>query len=163
MGILYGEYDGKLDGAAAVYLGRPKEEPSPMFTIRPSRRKPRSQCQKWQAIPLYLSLSDLSTDAHIARLISPSIAYTETIQHRDSTSINNTDIPLSLPPSSAFSSLTGSAHLLDNTNPSIIPINLDLDQGDWTFITNSPTTTPIPHSTTPISEPETWILLSDDS
>jgi hypothetical protein len=162
MGILYGEYDNKLDDAAAAYLGRPKEEPSPMFTIRPSRRKPRRSHSQWQAIPLYLSLSDLSTDADIARLIYPSISYTETIQHRDITT-NATDIPQSLPPPSALSSLTGSIHILDDINTNSIPINFDLTPGDWAFITASPHTTPVPHPATPISEPETWILLSDDS
>jgi len=158
MGILWDDYDNKLDESTAAYLGGPKEQSAPMFAIRPSRQSRCSRRSKWRSLPLYLPSSGLSHDADIARLTSP-ISHNPAIQHREiSTNVSNTtDIPQSLPPPSALSSSSRSTHLLNNTNS--IPINLDLTPGDWTFI-NTPSS---PNSTTPLSEPETWILLSDDS
>jgi len=149
MGILYKDEDTVHRESNSVALDVPVQQSAPLFVIRPSRPRKRSHCSTWRNLPLYLSLSDLSTDADIARFLSPPISYTSTIQHRN---ILTTDIPQSLPPNSA----SGSSHLLDNISLS----HLDFNSGDWTFISTPPHT---PLVSSPSSEPETWILLSDDS
>jgi hypothetical protein len=106
----------------------------------------------------------LGNDADIARLLSPSTPHTPTIQHRDlskiqtllNTNIDN-DIPQSLPPIPAF---LGSllSDLVDNTPISISQHDSLLPTGDWTFVTTPHNT---PGSLTPVSDPETWILIDD--
>jgi hypothetical protein len=163
LGILYNNDEDIAQDSKSntVACDIPVEQSVPMFVIRhgkPCRSRRRST---WRSLPLYLSLSTLTEDADIARLLSPSTPHTPTIQHRD-TSIptpTTTDIPLSLPAPPALESTHKSEHLLDNTVQS--PHSFDLNSGDWTFIT-TPHTTPLV-STPSASEPETWILLSDDS
>jgi len=138
MGILYDE-----DNTVACEL--PSEQAPPIYIIR--HRKPRrSRRRSLRSLPLYLSFSSLGDDADIARLLSPSISNTPTpmtIQHRELPSTPITNTPLSLP------DVNGSLSFPDTT----------LD--GWEFIT-----TPQHHTDpqpSPASEPETWILLSDDS
>lgn len=161
MGILY-ESKHK-DNTVACEV--PSGNASPMFVLR--HRKPRRSRRRsaWRSLPLYLSFSSLGDDADIARLLSPSIASTPTsitIQHRELPSTPNpTDIPQSLPPTPAL--VLGSQHFVSTTPIELehfLPDNPTID--DWEFITTPPTHQN-PHPTTPLSEPETWIFLGDDS
>jgi hypothetical protein len=166
MGILYKDEGTALKEFNSIARDVPVQQSAPMFVIRPSRPRKRAQRSSWRTLPLYLSLSDLSTDADIARLLSPSTSYTSTIQHRDT---HTTDIPQSLPTTSASGSV--SAH--ESTTPlsssaiyDLIPHEISippqsLESGDWTFINNTNASTP--SLTSPASETETWIFLSDDS
>jgi len=156
LGILYHDKDSAQEESESVRI----EVPSyPVFFLRASKPRQhahRSTTRRTQ--PLYLSMSDLSRDADIARLFSPSSTQTQTIQHRDTTMTPS--IPQSLPPTSALESTHGSHHLLNNT-VSNSSLSFDfINSGDWTLIGTAPQT---PLVSTPSSEPETWILLSDDS
>jgi len=149
MGILYNDEDGAHGGENLVAHGLPLEQAAPAFVIRQGKPR-RTHRMKWSSLPLYLSLSDFSADADISRLLSlsPSHSHMPTIQHRRvSLAPITTDIPpQSLPPSAL--------------SPLISPLPaLDCNSGDWTFIETAQT----PGSSTPCSEPETWILLGDDS
>lgn len=174
MGILYGGEDLALDSESnTIVCEVPVESSAPMFSIRQGKPRRSRRSSHWRSLPLYLSFSDLSNDADIARLLSPSTPHTPTIQHRSltiQTSINtDIDIPLSLPPTPAFSGSLLS-HLVDNTpisnsgDHSTISRSLHItntilpNTGDWTFITTPHNT---PGTLTPLSEPETWILIDD--
>ncbi|KUJ21109.1 uncharacterized protein LY89DRAFT_426969 [Mollisia scopiformis] len=174
MGILYKDDEdiAQVSKSNTVSCDVPVQHPVPMFIIRRGKPKRSRRRSTWRSLPLYLSFSGLSDDADIARLLSPSTTTSPipTIQHRTKiplmSSNTDIDIPQSLPAplSSAFGSgsLQGS-HFLDNTTFSIsIPEPHSFDTisntGDWTFIQT-------PHhvsaSSTPSSEPETWILIDD--
>jgi len=163
MGILYHDADTVQEESNSVAIDILIQQSVPMFVIRsskPSRSSKRARRSTWRNLPLYLSLSDLSNDPDIVRLLSPPISYISTIQHRDSITPDVNTLQ-SLPPPSAFKeSLHGSIHLLDNTVSISSPSILELNAGDWTFIDTEQHT---PQISTPSSEPETWILLSDDS
>jgi len=132
----------------------------PLFVIRPGRpkRSPRHfrSSSAWRSLPLYLSFSGLSEDAEIARLLSPEPSIppsipSSTIQHRPSFPINKFPTPVppqSLPPQQALEL------------PSLLFID---NNSEWTFITTPTTNTQTSQPSTPLSEPEAWILLSDDS
>jgi len=153
MGILYHE-DNLQEESNSVACEIPS---TPMYFLRPRKASQRAHRSTWRSLPLYLSLSDLSHDADIARLPSPSIPHTPTIQHHEiSPSTTITDLPQSLPPNTALEFTHGSTHFLDKTSH---PFDI-LNSGDWTFIDTAPHN---PLVSTPSSEPETWILLSDDS
>jgi hypothetical protein len=174
MGILYKgddseegtqnpETDSVSCGALAV------EQSTPAFILRTAKSRRSRRRSTWRSLPLYLSLSNLRDDIDIARLLSPPLSHNPpTIQHREISipsspivaPITTVEIPLSLPTTSALgspASAHGSQHLLDNTLT--IPSH-SLENGDWTFITTAHHT---PNTQSPSSEPETWILLSDDS
>lgn len=125
----------------------PVEHAVPMFTFRQGKPRRTRRRSEWYSVPLHLSLSTLSDDTDIARLLSP-IHNTPTIQHR-----KNTDIPLSLPPSALASPPVFDSvfhlpqHLLDDDTTT-----------DWTFIHSAHSTSQSPTSP---SEPETWILIDD--
>jgi len=165
MGILYDESLALDSESNIIVCGAPIESSLPMFSIRQGKSRRSRRSSSWRSLPLYLSFSDLSNDADIARLLSPSNPPTPTIQHRDLTIQTplNTDIdidtPQSLPPTPA---LPGSLlqdlvdNLVDNT-----PIShsiLTQQTGDWTFITTPHNT---PGSLTLLSDQETWILIDD--
>lgn len=167
MGILYDDdEDGTQDSdlntnTVLCNAPLPIERAAPMFVVRPGRRS-RQRRGTRRTLPLYLSFTDLSDDAYIARLLSPA-SHMPTIQHRSITppsSDIDIDIPQSLPATPASSSssfLNGLAHLFDNNNDNN-PVHLDSGE-DWTFIN---TTTHHPtDSSTPSSEPGTWILCDD--
>ena len=171
MGILYVGEDIAVDSEPnTIVCGVPVESSAPMFSIRQGKPR-RSRRSTWRSLPLYLSFSDLSNDADIARLLSFSAPPTPTIQHRSLTIQTHTntdiDIPQSLPPTPAF---TGSLlpHLVDNTPISNLDSTLSRtlrlantilpNTGDWTVITTPHNT---PGTLTPLSEPETWILIDD--
>jgi hypothetical protein len=155
MGILYGgddlAYDSELN---TIVCGVPVNNSAPMFSIRQGKPRRSRRGSSWRSLPLYLSFSELSNDADIVRLLSPStIPHTPTIQHRDlsivQTLINtDIDIPQSLPPIPAFSG----SNLVDNTPISISLSDSILPTRDWTFITTPNNT---PGTVTPNSEPET--------
>jgi len=149
MGILYdNDEDGAHEGENSVARGLPLEHAAPPFVIRQGKPR-RTRRSKWSYLRLYLSFSDFSTHADIARLLSlPSNSHTPTIQHRwvSLTPITTDILPQSLPPS-ALSPVIPSSPALD------------CNSGDWTVINATQT----PESSTPCSEPETWILLGDDS
>jgi hypothetical protein len=166
MGILYGGEDLAFDSESnTIVCGAPIESSVPMFSIRQGKSRRSRRSSSWRSLPHYLSFSDLSNDADIIQLLSTSTSHKPTIQHRDITNqtLTNTDIddntPQSLPPTSA---LSGSllSNLIDNLvdktplSHSILPQHT----GDWTFITTPHNT---PGSLTPLSEPETWILIDD--
>jgi hypothetical protein len=171
MGILYGgggedlAYDSGLN---AIVCGVSVDHSSPMFSIRPVKPRRSRRSSSWRSVPLYLSFSDLSDDADIARFLSlsPSNTHTPTIQHRDLTiqPLTNTDIdsPQSLPPTPAFTGSLLSNLVVDNTpnaiSSSLHDSILPQQAGDWTFITAPHNT---PGTATPLSEPETWILIDD--
>ena len=160
MGILYDNKDEDNKAACAV----PLEQAPPTFILRHRKPKRSRQRSTWRSLPLYLSFSSLGDDADIARLLSPSISNTPTpmtIQHRElpSTPIS-TDIPQSLPPTPALESATVHNTPIEISQPHSLPLNTTVD--GWEFI-NTPHAHQDPHTSTPISEPETWILLSDDS
>jgi len=149
MGILYHDDESvqAQDESNSVECEIPVEQIAPAFVLRPSRR---SRNLRQRQLQLFLSCTDLGADSEIARLLSPS---RQTIQHRHNISTPiSIDIPQSLPPHSALESAHGisNSHFLD-------PAIFDSALGDWTFI--QPNSRP----DTPLSEPETWILLSDDS
>ena len=153
----------------------PVERPAPFFILRPGKpRRSRKQSSLiWRPLILHLPVSSLSDDFDIVRL-SSSLSHTPKIQHRGTTlpkSLSATlvidmHIPQSLPPTKALEFASGSTLecLTPNTliNESFLPCSnpasLDLNAGDWTFV-NTPN--PTPRTSTPSSEPETWILIDD--
>jgi len=173
MGILYNDDEdiARDSQSNTVLCDVPVQQTVPMFIIRPGKPKRSRRRSTWRSLPLYLSFSGLSDDADIARLLLPSTTLpTPTIQHRTKIPLTSLkidiDIPQSLPapPSSAFGSgsLHGS-HFLENTTFSIsIPSPHSFDttsnSGDWTLIQTPQHDST---STTPSSEPETWILIDD--
>ena len=138
-------------------------EPPPLYILRQVKPRRSRRRPTWQSIPLYLSLSNLRDDNDIARLLSPQS--TTNIQHRPSHVLVK-ETPLSLPTSSASalsSSSSLSAHGSSDLNfleTTSLPSH-SLEPEDWTFITTQQNTTSDSLSS-PASEPETWILLSDD-
>lgn len=176
MGILYNDDEDIAQDSKSntVLCDVPVQQSVPMFIIRHGKPKRSRRRSTWHSLPLYLSFSGLSDDADIARLSSTPITTPPipTIQHRTKIPLmslkTDIDILQSLPappsPSSAFrsGSLHGS-HSFDNTTFSIsipTPHSFDINSntGDWAFIQT-------PHggstSSTPSSEPETWILIDD--
>lgn len=138
MGILYNDEESTHDEENSIASGLPVEKAAPIFVIR--QGKPRRTRRSKPMLPLYLSFSDFGTDVDIARLLSLSQPQTPTIQHRVA--------PQSLPLPSALES--------GSQSHSFLP---QLDIADWTFIETAHTLPQI----SPASEPETWILLGDDS
>jgi hypothetical protein len=165
MGILYGGEDLAYDSESnTIVCGFLADSTAPMFSIRQGKPRRSRRSSHWRSLPLYLSFSELGNDADIARLLSPSIPHTPTIQYRNFSSIQtllktdtNIDIPQSLPPTPAFSGSLLS-NLVDNTPISAAQYDSLLPTGDWTFITTPHNT---PGTLTPLSEPETWILIDD--
>lgn len=124
-----------------------------MFIIRHGKPRRSRRRSNWRSLPLHLSLSSLSDDADIARLLSIEASPTPTIQHRLFTPASMDILPQSLPPS-----ILGS-NIFDNTISISSPRHLlDHNAGDWTFVHTPHHTDPSP---TPFSEPETWILIDD--
>jgi len=170
MGILYDDGDLAHDSESNIIVcDVPVDRAVPLYIIRhgkPSRSRRRSTCSSWRSLSLYSSFSDLCNDADIARLLSPSVLHTPIIPHRDPTVENpihitsniDTCIPQSLPPTPAFSGSSHGLHLIDNTPISLSNSILHQHTGDWTFI-SAPHNTP--ETPTPLSEPETWILIDD--
>ncbi|TAQ83357.1 hypothetical protein B7494_g8316 [Chlorociboria aeruginascens] len=162
-GILYHDSDtaSDSDNANSITLEIPSS-PGPQFSIRRSKnRRSRRRPTQPNTLPLYLSLSTLSHD-----IITAPFIYDSAIQHRALST------PISIPVPNAFSNsalinpdTSQSLPLPTPSLPSLITIN-----EDWTFIHTPtyPISTPISHTapsrpTSPLSTPETWILLSDDS
>lgn len=132
-----------------------EEERAPAFVIR--YRKPRrSRRSAWEKLSIDTPFYELRDKAANAPRTPPSLSRQSPIQHRASSDnpINNDTSILqqSLPPTSVLESIPESSYYFLDTpsSPSI---------GDWTFVH---TAQHAPASTPP-SEPETWILLSDDS
>lgn len=150
MGILYyGTIREENDSVGCVI------QSTQMFFLRPNKPDRRTRGSTWRKLPLCLSLLDLSRDSDITGSLIPSISPKPTIQHRDFSS-TITGILQSLPTTSALESTD---EVLDTA--SNLSISFDFfDSGDWTFIGTAPQTAPC---SSPSSEPETWILLSDDS
>jgi hypothetical protein len=153
LGILYNDEDNIQDPELYITLcDVPLEQSVPIFILRykqpkRSRRRP----VRSSPLPLYLSFSCLSDDSDIARLLSPSVSHTPTIQHREITLPTSiASVIQSLPPTLALES---SIHFLDNTP--IISTTPHLITEDWTFI-NTGHHTP---TATPSSEPEAWVLI----
>ncbi|KAL2074756.1 hypothetical protein VTL71DRAFT_8535 [Oculimacula yallundae] len=151
LGILYNDNDDLAQDTESntIACDVPIQQSVPMFIFRQGKPRRSRRRSNWRSIPLYLSLSSLSDDADIARLLT--LPPTPTIQHRlISTPM---DIPQSLPPLA----LEFPNH--DNTISMSSPHQFhDFNSGDWTFI-HTPDHADL--STTPFSEPETWILIDD--
>jgi hypothetical protein len=165
MGILYDNEDTAHDSEPnTISSGVPVEQSVPMFSIRYGKPRRSRRRSTWHSLPLYLSFSDLSNNADIARFLSPSVPQTPTIQHRDLailphiTTDIDTCIPQSLPPTPAFTGSGLHLNLIDNTPISLSNSIHNQHTGDWTFI-SAPHNTP--ETATPLSEPETWILIDD--
>jgi hypothetical protein len=172
MGILYNDEEDIAQDSQSntVLCDVPVQQTVPMFIIRHGKPKRSRRRSTWRSLPLYLSFSGLSDDADIAKLLSPApLPPTPKIQHRTKIplmSLNtDIDIPQSLPapPSSALGSGSFYGSRFDNTTFSISiaspqSFNIPSNTGDWTLIQT-------PHhestSSTPSSEPETWILIDD--
>lgn len=184
MGILYNEND--EDVARDVELNTiscdvPVEHSFPMFVIRHGKpRRSRRRIIAWSLPPLYMSFATLSDDVDIAHFLShsnapmPKTKHYESIEPTPPSPISiplptDIDIPQSLPPPSAFEmeSIYGSGSSIISSDNTPIQISLPApqtsllnQQGDWTFVN-----IPLRHNTTivetPISEPETWILIDD--
>jgi len=169
MGILYNDDEDIAQDtqSTTVLCDVPVQDLFPTFIIRHGKPKRSRRRSTRHSLPLYLSCSGLSDDADIARLLFPSNTSTPMIQHRTKIPLvsMNTDTPQSLPALSlsAFGSVSlHGSHFLDNTTFSIsIPTHSfesEPSSEDWTFIQTK-------HhdslSSTPLSEPETWILIDD--
>jgi hypothetical protein len=147
MGILH-------DGTSSNQACEVAHEP-PLFIIRPrKRRAPKRQRSGWVSLPLHLSFSNLSEDSQIKKFISNDTTSNSTIQHR------RTFLPLhisldtlqSLP---AATPALGESNILSATTSPIQTL-----YQDWELInSSSQPSTPLTDGS---SEPETWILLSDD-
>jgi hypothetical protein len=169
MGIMYDDDEDIAQNSQSntVLCDIPVQPLVPTYIIRHGKPKRSQRRSARRSLPLYLSFSGLSDDADIARLLFSTTTLTPKIQHRTKIPLMsiNTNTPQSLPapPLSAFGS--GSyhgSHFLNNTTFSVsIPphsFENDPNSGDWTFIQ---TTHHDSTSSTPISEPETWILIDD--
>jgi len=149
LGILFDDDDFESN-ANGVTQALP-EQPPPTFVIRPGRLRPSRRRSTWRSLQLHLSLSDLRGDTDISRLMSqpdPS----PTIQHR---STNKCTLPTSV---SFPSPMNGTPLSLPPIPTSALQSSSHNSSSEWTFI-NIPTPSQDPN---PPSEPETWILLSDD-
>jgi len=160
LGILYNtDEDIVLDSEPnTVLCDVPVEASIPTFILR--HGKPRRSRQRSHSynLPLYLSFSGLSEDIDIVRLLSPSIPHKRTIQHRHISFSEPivTNTPQSLPTLSALGSVSGSTSIHNSAIISTPSISFDQNAGDWEVVN-----TPKSLNPTPISEPETWILIDD--
>jgi hypothetical protein len=143
------------DGASSNHNLEVSQQ-SPLFTIRTrKRRAPKRQRSIWVSLPLHLSLSSLSDDYQIKKLISTNTTTINTIQHRRP--VPQIHIPVDPPQSlPAATPALGESH----TSSAIIS-SIQSSYQDWEII--NPSSQPPTPSTDGLSEPETWILLSDDS
>jgi len=151
LGILYDGESIPPDQAAVECSVQAVDEhiSAPLYTLRPSRTsRPKLSRRGNPKRQLYLSLSNLSSDIDIAQWLSPHPSPTK--QHRDSLSNISTDIPLSLLPTT----LAFDPGALSNSQSNFLA-----NDTDWTFINQTQTEN---NMQSPSSEPETWILLSDD-
>jgi hypothetical protein len=142
-----------------------KPEVPPQFFIRPARPKRHSPASRIQfQLPEYLASSLLSDNPAIAPWLlaqtaspsHPSYPSRITIQHRPNY-IFHTPTPQSLPPTLANSIIPDISRV---ASPLLFPLDRDdeeLSDATWDFITSST------RSSAPPSEPETWVLMSDDS
>ncbi|KAH7418393.1 hypothetical protein BKA64DRAFT_700917 [Cadophora sp. MPI-SDFR-AT-0126] len=161
LGILYNDNEDLAQDSESniIACDVPTEPSVPMFIFRQGKPRRSRRRPNWRSLPLCLSLSSLSDDADIARLLS--LSPFPTIQHRLTTlAPTPMDIPQSLPPPAMESPYHD-----DNDNtisisspPPPQQYILDFNSGDWTFIHTPHHTDPSP---TPSSEPETWILIDD--
>jgi len=164
LGILYNDNEDFAQNSPdsnTISCDVPIEPSVPMFILRQGKPRRSRRRSNWRSLPLYLSLSSLSDDADIARLLS--LSPFPTIQHRLSTPTHfDTDILQSLPPPALEF-----PHHNDNDKDDTISIpplsqqnilDFNSNSGDWTFIHTPHPTNPSP---TPSSEPETWILIDD--
>ena len=157
LGILYDDEDEDAEGASVI------EEPPPAFVIRPGRPR-RSRRAAWEMVPLDAPFHDLKNDAAIASAAPHPLSFDQLpIQHRASTnSIHAATSPTlrqSLPPmATTISALESIPELRDSPSA-----------GDWTLVHAADASQQQQQkqhalaSSTPASEPETWILLGDDS
>jgi hypothetical protein len=162
MGILYGKDQDILSESQSTI----KPELPPEFFIRPARRNRHSPASHTQfQLPEYLTTSLLSENPSIAPWLltqtatpaHPSYASRITIQHRPDY-IFRTPTPQSLPASALANSVI--PDIISGAASPLFPLDRDdeeLADATWDFITSSTL------SSAPPSEPETWILLSDDS
>ncbi|KAK0124486.1 hypothetical protein ONS95_009438 [Cadophora gregata] len=164
LGILYNDNEDLAQDSDSntIACDVPIEPSVPMFIFRQGKPRLSRRRSNWSSLPLYLSLSSLSDDADISRLLS--LSPFPTIQHRltQAPTTTSTDIPQSLP----TSALEFPYHDVNNDNTHSISSAqqhqhqhiLDFNSGDWTFIHTPHHADPSP---TPSSEPETWILIDD--
>jgi hypothetical protein len=161
MGILYNKTDKEMSESDSTI----KPELPPQFFIRPARpkRHPPPSHIHFQ-LPEYLASSLLSDNPSIAPWLltqtaapsQPTYPSRITIQHRPAY-IFPTPAPQSLPPTLANSVIPDISCV---ASPLLFPLERDdedLSDATWDFITSNT------RSSAPPSEPETWILLSDDS
>lgn len=187
LGILY---DDEVSGAdLAVDALPPRRYAAPEFIIRPGKLSRRRTLKRstWESLSLYLSFSALSQDDDIARLLisdcdnTPTPSVSSTIQHHEtestlnSSSLNSPDVvPQSLPtPESApintplLESAMQSPARLSDSLPALSLPSSNAAPEDWTFVNTRASSTvddaDAGTCTPAISEPETWVLLNDDS
>lgn len=142
MGLLYNGNEDSLSGSTMEdVLPQPIE-----YAFRTRFRGGSRRRSTRLELPLFLSSSFLSHDADILRLMG-SFPNITTIQHRNTDST----FPQSLPPS------TRESEASVYSSPLLFPLagdDEDLADSTWSIISSLPSTPP--------SEPETWIHLSDD-
>jgi hypothetical protein len=150
LGILYDDDDVDVEGVSVI------EEPPPAFVIRPGRPR-RSHRSAWEKLPLNTPFHDDTIAPHAPQPLS---FETLPIQHRSSTnSIHDATSPTPRP---SLPSIATSISALE----SIPELPDSHHAGDWTFVHAADASQQqqyAPASSTPASEPETWILLGDDS
>lgn len=155
MGILYDDED-----AASASVD--KIQQTPAFVIRPN--KPRNtRRSSWEKLSFDISFFDIRNHAAIAPTTTPSLARQSLIQHPAISNSNSNwihdDAP-TIPQSLPLSSPSALEPIPESCEPFDIPLPSPPSIGDWTFV-HAAQHTPVTFA--PPSDPETWILLDDDS
>ncbi|XMA08588.1 hypothetical protein WAI453_001379 [Rhynchosporium graminicola] len=151
LGILYNDNEDLPQDfeSSTIACDVPFQQSVPMFTLRQGKPRRSRRLSTWRSSPLHLSLSSLGDDADITRLLS--FSPIPMIQLR--CTFLSIDTPQSLPP------LALECPNHDNTASVSSPHRiLGFNSGDWTFI-HTPYHADL--SSSPSSEPETWILIDD--
>jgi len=151
LGILYESYECvPLDSLDSTLV----QDSSPELSLPTLRTRSPSQSRRASlrnSLPLSLSLSCLSNDLDIVRLMtseSSSLSHNMTTQNRGTSPLFS---PQSLPPVLTDTERPN----ISSPSSSIIHNNEEFLDSTWSVINSEPST--------PISEGETWIILGDDS
>jgi len=151
MGILYDDLDEDVTLESSVAQDLPPRESVPIFRTSSSRRPWRTS--RRPQLLLMTKHSEFNNDSDVAKHIAsqPSSSSDNTTQSLDMTDFNSSQ---SLPPSVT----DPDSYNIPLSSPLPFPTTFnddELQDASWTIISTTPST--------PISEPETWELLGDDS
>lgn len=167
LGILYDNQLEETSQDSIISCQVPLQQESPLYTLRhrkPKRAHASRRRPTWRSLPVRLSLSNLGGDVDIASFFSQASTTNTTtkktppIQHRPNTRSKSIslNIPRSLPQATA-----GAPAL--SPSPQTPPPPIYEENADWEFINIHKSTSTTTQPNSPFSEPETWILLGDDS